>query len=79
VLAQELEDAGIPTVLITALPTIAANIGVGRILRGVAISHPVGDPSISTANEAALRERILGRAVDMLEADLPRGTIWEVE
>jgi len=79
VLAEELENAGIPSVLITALPTIAAHLGTGRILRGVAIAHPVGDPSAPTAEEVALRERILSRAVDMLESDLPRGTIWEIE
>jgi betaine reductase len=79
VLARELENAGIPTVLITALPTIAAHLGAGRILRGVAIAHPVGDPSLPPAGEAALRRRLLTRAVEMLESDVPRGTIWEVE
>jgi betaine reductase len=79
VLARELERAGLPSVLITALPTIAAHLGAGRILRGVAIAHPVGDPAIPPAEEAALRERLVHRAIDMLESDLPRGTIWEID
>lgn len=73
-----MERAGLPAVLITALPTIAANAGANRILRGVAITHPVGDPGLDRESEVELRLRIAERAVEMLATKVEPGTIWEV-
>ena len=70
---------GIPTVFITALPTIAQMVGANRIVRGVAITHPTGDPSSAGGDELALRERILERAVAMLETEVAPRTVWEVD
>ncbi len=78
-LAQEFEQAGIPSVLITALPTIATHLGASRVLRGVAIAHPVGDPALPPAEEADLRRRIVDRALEMLETEVEPGTIWEID
>ena len=47
---------GITTVCITALPTIAQMVGANRILRGVAITHPTGDPSLAAGDELAMRD-----------------------
>ena len=68
---------GIPTVLITALPTIAVMVGANRVLRGVSITHPTGDPSLSTGDERALRGRLLDRALMMLATDVEPRTVWE--
>ena len=67
------------TVFVTALPTIAQMVGANRILRGVSIAHPTGDPGLSVGDEFALRERIVGRALEMLATDVDRGTVWELE
>ncbi len=67
------------TVFVTALPTIAQMVGANRILRGVSIAHPTGDPSLSVGDEHALRERMVGRALDMLASDVGPGTVWERE
>jgi glycine reductase len=64
-------------VFVTALPTIAVMIGANRILRGVAITHPLGDPGRSRANEFALRRRIVERALVMLETEVRANTVWE--
>jgi glycine/betaine/sarcosine/D-proline reductase family selenoprotein B len=64
--------------MITALPSIAQMIGVNRILRGSAITSPTGDVSLAAADEAALRRRIVSRALDMLSVDLEPGTVWDV-
>ena len=45
---------GIPTVFVTALPTIAVMVGANRVLRGVSITHPTGDPSLSVGDEIAV-------------------------
>ena len=70
-LAKEIERAGIPTVFVSSLPTIATMIGANRTLRGPAITHPFG---LSETE----RRRIVERAVEMLEADVEPTTVWEV-
>ena len=70
---------GIPTVFVTALPTIAVMVGANRVLRGVSITHPTGDPSLSVGDERALRKRLLERALQMLGTDVDARTVWESE
>jgi glycine/betaine/sarcosine/D-proline reductase family selenoprotein B len=74
-----MERSGITTVLVTALPTIAQMVGANRILRGVSIAHPTGDPTLAVGDEAALRRRIVQRALQMLATEVGPGTVWEME
>ena len=69
---------GIATVFITALPTIAQMVGANRILRGVSITHPTGDPSLAAGDELALRTAMLERALEMLATDVEPRTVWEI-
>jgi glycine/betaine/sarcosine/D-proline reductase family selenoprotein B len=62
---------------VTALPTIARMVGANRILRGVSITHPTGDPSLGATDELAERRRIVERALAMLSADVDPLTVWE--
>jgi betaine reductase len=66
-------------VFVTALPTIATMVGANRILRGVSITHPTGDPELSAGDEIASRRRIVERALQMLETDVEPSTVWELE
>ena len=70
-LAKEIERAGIPTVYVTSLPTVATMIGANRIVRGPAITHPFG-------MDEAERRRIVERALELLETDVEPNTVWEV-
>jgi glycine/betaine/sarcosine/D-proline reductase family selenoprotein B len=72
VLAKEIERAGIATVFVTALPTIATMIGANRIVHGPAITHPAG-------LDVAERRRIVERALEMLETPVGPTTVWAVE
>jgi glycine reductase complex component B subunit gamma len=69
---------GIATVFVTALPTIAQMVGANRIVRGVSIAHPAGDPTLAAHDEASLRRRIVERALEMLATEVGPGTVWEV-
>jgi len=69
---------GIATVFVTALPTIAQMVGANRILRGVSITHPTGDPSLAARDELVLRRRLVVRALEMLEAEVDPVTVWDV-
>jgi glycine/betaine/sarcosine/D-proline reductase family selenoprotein B len=71
VLAKEIERAGIATVFVTALPTIASMIGVNRIVHAPAITHPFG-------LDVEERRRIVERALELLEAPIEETTVWEV-
>lgn len=64
---------------VTALPTIAQMVGANRILHGVSIAHPTGDPSLATGDEARLRRRIVERALQMLRVEVDPGSVWEIE
>jgi glycine/betaine/sarcosine/D-proline reductase family selenoprotein B len=65
-------------VFVTALPTIAQMVGTNRILRGMSITHPTGDPSLATGDEHELRVRIVRRALEMLTTEVGPATIWEL-
>jgi glycine reductase complex component B subunit gamma len=64
-------------VFVTALPTIAQMVGANRILRGVAITHPTGDPSLPPDDEQAMRVALVRRALEMLSAEVEPRTVWE--
>ena len=63
---------------ITALPTIGQMVGANRIVRGVAITHPTGDPSLEGPDERALRRHVVERALEILTAEVDARTVWEV-
>ena len=63
---------------VTALPTIAQMVGANRILRGVAITHPTGDPSLPPLEEHGMRVALLRRALEMLATDIEPRTVWEL-
>lgn len=65
-LEKEIERAGIPTVLVTALIPTARTLHANRVVQGVGITNPLGDPSASEADEKAIRRRIVAEALQML-------------
>ena len=68
---KEIERAGIPAVLVTALLPTAHTLHANRVVQGVAITHPLGDPKVSGSEEKALRRTIVARALESL-AQTPR-------
>jgi glycine reductase len=65
-------------VFVTALPTIAQMVGANRILRGVAITHPTGDPSLPPDEEREMRVSLVRRALEMLGTEVEPRTVWEL-
>jgi glycine reductase complex component B subunit gamma len=63
VLAQEIERTGIPTAQVCALTLVAESTGSNRIVPGVSVLHPTGNPSLDTDGERALRRELLERAL----------------
>jgi glycine reductase len=74
-----LERAGIPTVLLCNLISIAERVGAPRIVPTRGIPFPTGDPSLSPAAEKEWRRRLLERAIEALETAVHQPTVFPVE
>jgi betaine reductase len=57
---------GIPVVQISALDALARSVGSNRIVRGRAITHVVGDPTLSPEDERRFRKRLVLEALQAL-------------
>ncbi len=81
VLARLVEEAGIPTVVVTMMPDIAAQYRLSRI---VGVQFPYGHP-FGMPGDRAMQRRVAQTAVDLLEgADEPGARVdldieWPVE
>jgi glycine reductase len=75
VLEKEIERSGIPTVLITSLIPTAKMVGANRIVQGVGITNPLGNPKISHEEEKALRRSILSAALKLLTEKIEDGKV----
>jgi glycine reductase len=57
---------------------VAESTGSNRIVPGVSVLHPVGNPALPTDAERALRRALLEQALDLLSrpvaASTPAGT-----
>jgi glycine reductase len=69
VLEKEIERAGIPAVLVTALVPTAKMLRANRVIQGVAITSPLGDPAKSRAQEKEIRRKIVLSALESLQED----------
>lgn len=58
----------------TIIP-IAQTVGANRIVKAVAIPHPVGNPNLPEAEEHAQRKDILLTALKGLETDVDDQTV----
>ena len=52
-------------------------VGANRVVRGVAITNPFGDPHRGRSAEQALRKHIVERALELLATEVTGPTVWE--
>jgi len=77
-MVKEVERVGIPVVHVCTVTPISLTVGANRIVPAVAIPHPLGNPSLSPADEYSLRRRILSAALKALSAEVEGQTVFEV-
>ena len=77
-MTREFERRGFTTVQISALPTIPRRMGVNRIVEGVGIPHPLGDPKLPREAELRQRIRILETVIAAFETEVTGPTIFKV-
>jgi betaine reductase len=66
VLQKEIEKMGIPAVLVTALTPTARMMGTSRVVEGVRVTSPVGDPNVSATVEKSIRWGIVEKCLASL-------------
>lgn len=75
-MSKELEKAGLPVALISAMFPVAQQVRANRIVKGVSIPHPCGDPSLSKELDARLRREIVRTALKALETAVEGPTVF---
>jgi glycine/betaine/sarcosine/D-proline reductase family selenoprotein B len=75
-MVREFERKGFITVQITPLLTIAREMGVNRIVEGVGIPYPLGDPKLPKESELRQRIHILETAITAFETEVAGPTIF---
>ena len=76
-ITKELEKAGVPVSMVSAMYPLAEQVGASRIIRGVRIPHPCGDPNLPPEADARLRQTIVKTALDALKTDVTGPTLFE--
>jgi glycine reductase len=76
-MAKELERAGLPVALVSAMVSVATTVGANRITRGTAITHPLGDPARPTQEERAWRRQVLLTSLRTLLLTPEEGQVFE--
>ena len=53
----------------TAVTPVAKMVGSNRVVQGRGIVHPLGDASLSAAEEKELRQELVHKALEALKTD----------
>lgn len=75
-LAREIDRAGIPVSLITALPALAQMTQGGRIVQAVGVPYPMGDPALPPDKDRELRKEIVTTALKALLTEASGPTLF---
>ena len=75
-ISKELEKAGLPVALISAMFPVAQQVRANRIVKGVSIPHPCGDPNLPKELDARLRREIIRTALKALESEVKGPTLF---
>ena len=76
-MVREIENtAGIPVVQIATIVPIMLTVGANRIVPGVAIPHPVGDPAKGAEGDRAVRRELLERALRAVMTPIDEQTVF---
>ncbi len=76
-MVREIEEtAGIPVVQIATIVPIMLTVGANRIIPGIAIPHPVGDPTLGQEGDREVRRGLLERALKAIQTDIQEQTVF---
>ena len=76
-MVKEIERAGIPVVHMCTVVPISLTVGANRIVPTVAIPHPLGNPSLTPAEEKVLRRNLVLKALRALETEVHGQVVFD--
>jgi glycine reductase complex component B subunit gamma len=76
VISKELDRVGLPVALISAMYPLAQQVGASRIVKGVRIPHPCGDPGLSAELDRRLRREIVETALKALQSEVKEPALF---
>jgi len=65
-----------PVAHMASIVPISRSVGANRIVPTVAIPHPLGQPALPRDEEAAVRRRLVEKALAALAADVSGQTVF---
>ena len=76
-MVKEIERVGIPVVHVATVVPISLTIGANRIIPGVGIPYPLGDPRLGEVESKKIRRKMVERALKALETPVEEQTVFE--
>jgi glycine reductase len=76
-MAKEIERAGIPVSIMTAMPAIPLSVRANRVVRGVRVPHVCGDPALAEDKDWELGVCIVRAALQALTTPVVGPTLFE--
>jgi glycine/betaine/sarcosine/D-proline reductase family selenoprotein B len=76
-MAKEIERAGIPCPLISALFSLALTTGAPRVIRGARIEHVCGDPRLGPEKDREYGIRIVRTALRAIQTAVSEPTLFD--
>ena len=77
-MTREIERvAGIPVVQIATIVPIMLTVGTNRIVPGIAIPHPTGNPALGPEGDKAVRRELLLRSLKAMTTAVTEQTIFD--
>lgn len=77
-MTREIERvAQIPVAQIATIVPIMLTVGANRIVPGVAIPHPVGNPEVGLEEDKKTRRKLVLRALKALQTEISGQTIFD--
>ena len=77
--ASAIEKYNIPVACVTALHTVALQVGTNRILIGGKFHHVFGRPELPHESEFAWRKKTLQAALTLLTKEVDEPTVFTVD
>jgi glycine reductase len=74
---KEIERYGIPIVHVCTIIPISQAVGANRIVPGVAIPYPLGNPEKTPEEERALRRKLVEKALKALQTPVEEQTVFD--
>jgi len=78
-MAKEIERAGIPVAVISALYSLALTTGSSRVIKAARIEHVCGNPRLSPEKDLEYGLRIINTALESLQTAVQGPTLFDPE